>query len=83
MPDPASVTGMRRSYARGRLEEADLAADWVTQFPRWFGEAVESAQSVPRRQALASAAQAAPPPQSGPELPLKYQGLVAPWPAGS
>ena len=44
MPDPASVTGMRRSYARGRLEEADLAADWVTQFTRWFAEAVASGQ---------------------------------------
>jgi len=35
---------MRRSYARGRLEEADLAADWVTQFTRWFAEAVASGQ---------------------------------------
>jgi pyridoxamine 5'-phosphate oxidase len=35
---------MRRSYVRGRLEEADLAADWVTQFTRWFGEAVASGQ---------------------------------------
>lgn len=42
MPDPASVTGMRRSYARGRLEEAAAAADWVTQFTRWFDEAVAS-----------------------------------------
>jgi pyridoxamine 5'-phosphate oxidase len=42
VPDPDSVAGMRRSYARGRLTEADLAADWVTQFTRWFGEAVAS-----------------------------------------
>ncbi len=44
MPDPVPVSGLRRSYARGRLEEADLAADWVTQFTRWFGEAVASGQ---------------------------------------
>jgi pyridoxamine 5'-phosphate oxidase len=35
---------MRRSYARGLLEEADLAAHWVTQFTRWFDEAVASGQ---------------------------------------
>lgn len=46
MPDPVSVTGMRRSYARGRLDEADLAADWVTQFTRWFDEAAASGQLV-------------------------------------
>ena len=39
MPDPAA---MRRSYARGSLDEAGLAADWVTQFTRWFDEAVSS-----------------------------------------
>ena len=39
MPDPAA---MRRSYARGSLDEAELAADWVTQFTRWFDEAVAS-----------------------------------------
>ncbi|HZB48243.1 MAG TPA: pyridoxamine 5'-phosphate oxidase, partial [Mycobacteriales bacterium] len=38
------LSDLRRSYARGRLEEADLAADWVTQFTRWFGEAVASAR---------------------------------------
>jgi pyridoxamine 5'-phosphate oxidase len=46
VPDPVSVTGMRRSYARGRLDEADLAADWVTQFTRWFDEAAASGQLV-------------------------------------
>ncbi len=42
MPDPVPLSGLRRSYASGRLEEADLAADWVTQFTRWFGETVAS-----------------------------------------
>lgn len=41
MSDPAAAA-MRRSYARGSLDEAALAADWVTQFTRWFGEAVAS-----------------------------------------
>ena len=44
MSDPASVTGMRRSYTRGRLVEADLAADWLAQFTGWFDEAVGSGQ---------------------------------------
>jgi len=42
VPDLSSVTGMRRSYARGALSEADLAVDWVTQFSRWFDEVAGS-----------------------------------------
>ena len=42
MPDLSSVTGMRRSYARGSLSEDELAPDWVTQFTRWFDEAAAS-----------------------------------------
>lgn len=42
MPDPAAVSAMRRSYVRGSLDEAGLAADWVTQFTRWFDDAVSS-----------------------------------------
>lgn len=38
MPD----LSLRRSYARGSLAEEDLAADWVTQFTRWFDEASAS-----------------------------------------
>ncbi len=38
MPD----LSLRRSYARGSLAEEDLAADWVTQFTRWFAAAEES-----------------------------------------
>jgi pyridoxamine 5'-phosphate oxidase len=40
--DPLSVAAMRRSYPTGSLTEAGLAADWVTQFTRWFAEAVSS-----------------------------------------
>ena len=42
MSDPLSLSELRRSYRQGRLAEADLAADWVTQFTRWFAEAVEA-----------------------------------------
>jgi pyridoxamine 5'-phosphate oxidase len=42
VPDLSSVTGMRRTYARGALSEADLAPDWVGQFTRWFDEVAAS-----------------------------------------
>jgi pyridoxamine 5'-phosphate oxidase len=42
VPDFSSVTGLRRSYGKGALAEQDLAPDWVTQFTRWYGEAVGS-----------------------------------------
>lgn len=42
MPD----LSLRRSYARGSLAEEDLAADWVTQFTRWFDEAATSSLIV-------------------------------------
>src|SRR5918911_2579414 len=29
---------MRREYTAGGLGEDDLAADWITQFERWFAE---------------------------------------------
>jgi pyridoxamine 5'-phosphate oxidase len=32
----------RRDYVRGRLTETELAADWLTQFTRWFDEVAES-----------------------------------------
>jgi pyridoxamine 5'-phosphate oxidase len=42
VPDFSAVTGVRRSYGKGALAERDLAPSWVTQFTRWYGEAVES-----------------------------------------
>jgi pyridoxamine 5'-phosphate oxidase len=42
VPELSSVTGMRRTYGRGSLLEADLAPDWVTQFTRWYGDAEAS-----------------------------------------
>ncbi len=34
-----SVADLRRDYARAGLAESDLAATWLEQFDRWFGEA--------------------------------------------
>ena len=42
MSDHGPVAGMRRSYARARLDESALAADWVSQFTSWFDDAVGS-----------------------------------------
>jgi len=42
VPDLSSVTGVRRTYARGALSEADLAADWLGQFTRWYDEVAAS-----------------------------------------
>ena len=36
-----SVAELRRDYARAGLDEADLAATWLEQFDRWFGEAAD------------------------------------------
>ena len=47
-PSPAA---MRRDYtARGALLETDLAADWTSQFARWFAEA--SAAGLPEPNAM-------------------------------
>ena len=56
MPDLSSVTGVRRTYARGALSEADLAADWVGQFTRWYDEVAASGLVVePNAMVLATA----------------------------
>jgi pyridoxamine 5'-phosphate oxidase len=56
VPDLSSVTGMRRTYARGALSEPDLAPDWVGQFTRWFDEVAASGLVVePNAMAVATA----------------------------
>ena len=58
MPD----LSLRRSYARGSLAEEDLAAEWVTQFTRWFDEATASDLIVePTAMVVATAAPAGQP----------------------
>src|SRR5690606_19310767 len=41
------MAAMRLSYAATGLMEADLAWDWLTQFQRWFDDAVESGMTEP------------------------------------
>jgi pyridoxamine 5'-phosphate oxidase len=52
-PDPAA---MRREYsASADLSERDLAADWVSQFSRWFADAVAAGLPEPNAMVLATA----------------------------
>ena len=52
-PDPAA---MRREYPAAReLSEADLAPDWVSQFSRWFADAVAAGLPEPNGMVLATA----------------------------
>ncbi|MBN9607784.1 MAG: pyridoxamine 5'-phosphate oxidase [Actinobacteria bacterium 69-20] len=46
---------MRLAYAAAGLDEADLAADWFTQFQRWFDEAVAAGLQEPNAMVLATA----------------------------
>jgi pyridoxamine 5'-phosphate oxidase len=56
MPDTPSPAAMRRDYTeRGALLEADLAADWVTQFARWFAEADAAGLPEPNAMVVATA----------------------------
>jgi pyridoxamine 5'-phosphate oxidase len=50
MPDTSSPAAMREDYARGGLSRADLAAEWTTQFARWFAEA--AAAGLPESNAM-------------------------------
>src|SRR5262245_34475853 len=49
---------MRRDYAdrSAQLSEADLAGDWLTQFERWFADAVAAGLAEPNAMVLATAA---------------------------
>jgi pyridoxamine 5'-phosphate oxidase len=50
-----SIADLRRDYARARLDEANVSADPVTQFERWFAEALEAKVMEPNAMALATA----------------------------
>ena len=39
MSDDRSVADLRRDYAQAGLDEGELAASWLEQFDRWFGQA--------------------------------------------
>ena len=47
---------MRQNYADAGLSEQDLAPDWLSQFRRWFDEAVAAGITEPNGMVLATAA---------------------------
>jgi pyridoxamine 5'-phosphate oxidase len=56
MPDTPPPAAMRRDYSeRGTLLEADLAADWLTQFERWFADAAAADLPEPNAMIVATA----------------------------
>jgi pyridoxamine 5'-phosphate oxidase len=61
-PESLSPAGMRRDYTeRGALLESDLAADWTSQFARWFAEASAAGLPEPNAMIVATADPAARP----------------------
>jgi pyridoxamine 5'-phosphate oxidase len=50
-----SIADLRRDYALARLDEANVSADPVAQFERWFAEALEAKVMEPNAMALATA----------------------------
>ena len=51
---PTSVADLRREYARARLDEANVSPDPITEFARWFEEAVKAEVQEPNAMTLAS-----------------------------
>lgn len=49
------IAAMRRSYERAGLSEAELAADWLEQFQRWFADAEVAGLTEPNAMVLATA----------------------------
>lgn len=49
------LAAMRESYARGGLDEADLAADWVTQFHRWLDDTIAAELPEPNAMIVGTA----------------------------
>jgi pyridoxamine 5'-phosphate oxidase len=50
-----SIAHLRREYALARLDEANVSADPIAQFDRWFAEAREAKLAEPNAMALATA----------------------------
>lgn len=53
--DREALAALRRTYLRGRLDVADLAADPFTQFSRWLAEAVAVGLPEPNAMVFATA----------------------------
>lgn len=51
----AHLQSMRRSYEQGGLDEADLAADWLTQLQRWLADAEGAGITEPNAMVLGTA----------------------------
>jgi pyridoxamine 5'-phosphate oxidase len=49
------VADLRREYARARLDEANVSPDPITEFARWFEEAVKAEVQEPNAMTLATA----------------------------
>ena len=56
IPDPQRLAEMRRTYARGGLDERDLAPTWLEQLRAWVADAVAAQLLEPNAMVLASAA---------------------------
>mgnify|MGYP000855406225 FL=1 len=50
-----SLARLRREYARGALNKADVDPDPLKQFQRWLGEAINAQLPEPNAMALATA----------------------------
>ncbi len=49
------MAAMRRNYSDEGLSEGDLAADWLSQFRRWFDDAIRAGITEPNAMVLATA----------------------------
>jgi pyridoxamine 5'-phosphate oxidase len=54
-PTPTDLHAMRVDYRKGELNEADVAADALEQFRRWFDEALAAGLDEPNAMTLATA----------------------------
>jgi pyridoxamine 5'-phosphate oxidase len=52
---------MRENYTMAGLDETQLAGDWVTQFDRWLGQAVQGGVTEPNAMVLSTAGRAGAP----------------------
>jgi pyridoxamine 5'-phosphate oxidase len=53
--DGSDLAGLRRSYLRSALSEAELASDPLSQFAAWFGEVRDTGIAEPNAVVLATA----------------------------
>ena len=55
MPQPINIADLRQEYALAGLAEADVDADPIRQFARWFEDVLKSGLALPNTMALATA----------------------------